>query len=403
MKTAIATQSNSLPTRITLLLASMLTVMASATIAPSLPAMLKHFETVPNSAYWVRLVLTLPALFIAISAPILGILVDRLGRKPLLFTALIVYGVAGSSGLWLTSLDTIIIGRALLGISVAGITISSTALIADYYVGETRGKFLGLQAAFSSLGGVIFLPLGGWLADTGWRNPFLIYFVALLIVPAVLLFLPEPPRQEVSQDLGQASIPNSNNSPDHAGRLPYVIIYLTYGAAILSQMAFYTIPVQIPFYLKNLFQSSASQSGLAIAICTLGSAISSFQYQRIKTKLTFFSIYSIALSSMALGFALISFGGSLAVIALGLAFVGLGLGLIMPNMNVCLTSATPVNMRGRVLGGLTTSMFLGQFLSPLASQPLSVAIGLDRTYGLAGIAMVILAIAFIVLLWNWSD
>jgi len=399
MKTAIATQSNSLPTRITLLLASMLTVMASATIAPSLPAMLKHFETVPNSAYWVRLVLTLPALFIAISAPILGILVDRLGRKPLLFTALIVYGVAGSSGLWLTSLDTIIIGRALLGISVAGITISSTALIADYYVGAARGKFLGLQAAFSSLGGVVFLSLGGWLADTGWRNPFLIYFTALLIVPAVLLFLPEPPRQ----DLSQTATANLSNSPDNSSRVPYVIVYLTYGAAILSQMAFYTIPVQIPFYLKNLFQASASQSGLAIAVCTLGSAISSFQYQRIKTKLTFFSIYGIALSTMALGFALISFGGSLAVIALGLASVGLGLGLIMPNMNVCLTSATPVNMRGRVLGGLTTSMFLGQFLSPLASQPLSVAIGLDRTYGLAGIAMVILAIAFIVLLWNWSD
>lgn len=399
MKTVIATQSNSLPTRITLLLASMLTVMASATIAPSLPAMLKHFETVPNSAYWVRLVLTLPALFIAISAPILGVLVDRLGRKPLLFTALIVYGVAGSSGLWLTSLDTIIIGRALLGISVAGITISSTALIADYYVGAARGKFLGLQAAFSSLGGVIFLPLGGWLADIGWRNPFLIYFTALLLVPAVLIFLPEPPRQ----DLSQASTANSNNSPDHAGRVPYVIIYLTYGAAILSQMAFYTIPVQIPFYLKNLFQASASQSGLAIAICTLGSAISSFQYQRIKAKSTFFSIYSIALSSMAFGFALISFGGSFAVIALGLAFVGLGLGLIMPNMNVCLTSATPVHMRGRILGGLTTSMFLGQFLSPLASQPLSVAIGLDRTYGLAGVAMVILAFSFIVLLWNWQD
>jgi hypothetical protein len=48
-------------------------------------------------------------------------------------------------------------------------------------------------------------------------------------------------------------------------------------------------------------------------------------------------------------------------------------------------------------------MFLGQFLSPLASQPLSVAIGLDRTYGLASIAMVVLAIIFIILLWNWTD
>jgi MFS family permease len=397
MKIAIAQKYNSLPTRVTLLVASMLTVMASATIAPSLPAMLKHFESVPNSAYWVRLVLTLPALFIAISAPILGILVDRVGRKPLLFLALIIYGLAGSSGLWLNSLDTIIIGRALLGISVAGIMISTTALIADYYTGAARGKFLGLQAAFTSLGGVVFVSLGGWLADIGWRNPFTIYFAAFLVLPAVLYFLAEPPRQDSPQDSVHA------DNSEMSSRLPYLIIGLTFAAAMLGQMAFYTIPVQIPFYLKDLFQASASQSGIAIATCTLGSAISAFQYQRIKAKLTFFSIYGIAFSTMALGFGLISLGSSFAIVVVGLGTVGLGLGLVMPNMTFCLTSATPANMRGKILGGLTTSMFLGQFVSPLVSQPLSLAIGLNITYGLAGMAMVVLAIAFVILLWNWKD
>jgi MFS family permease len=396
MKIAIAEKYNSLPTRGTLLVASMLTIMASATIAPSLPAMLQHFESVPNSAYWVRLVLTLPALFIAISAPVLGVLVDRIGRKPLLFLSLIIYGLAGSSGLWLNSLDMIIIGRALLGVSVAGISISTTTLIADYYSGAARGKFLGLQAAFSSLGGVVFVSLGGWLADIGWRNPFMIYFVALLVLPAIWSFLSEPP-----QDSTQSSA-NTDNS-EKSTRLPYLIVGLTFAAAMLSQIAFYTIPVQIPFYLKNLFQSSASQSGIAIAICTLGSAISAFQYQRIKAKLTFFSIYGIAFSTMALGFGLISLSSSFAIVVVGLGTAGLGLGLVMPNMTFCLTSATPANMRGKILGGLTTFMFLGQFVSPLVSQPLSLAIGLNMTYGVAGIAMVILAIAFVILLWNWHD
>ena len=75
----------------------------------------------------------------------------------------------------------------------------------------------------------------------------------------------------------------------------------------------------------------------------------------------------------------------------------------MPNMTFCLTSATPVNMRGKILGVLTASMFLGQFVSPLVSQPLSLAIGLNMTYGVAGIAMAILAIAFVILLWNWHN
>ena len=75
----------------------------------------------------------------------------------------------------------------------------------------------------------------------------------------------------------------------------------------------------------------------------------------------------------------------------------------MPNMTFCLTSATPANMRGKILGVLTTSMFLGQFVSPFVSQPLSLAIGLNMTYGVAGIAMAILAIAFVILLWNWHN
>jgi MFS family permease len=74
---------NSLPVKITLLLISTLTVMAGATIAPSLPAMQAVFADIPNVGYLVWLVLTLPALFIAIGAPLVGVLIDQLGRKPM--------------------------------------------------------------------------------------------------------------------------------------------------------------------------------------------------------------------------------------------------------------------------------------------------------------------------------
>jgi hypothetical protein len=51
----------------------------------------------------------------------------------------------------------------------------------------------------------------------------------------------------------------------------------------------------------------------------------------------------------------------------------------------CLTSIAPDNLRGRVLSGITTAFFLGQFLSPLISQPLSKAIRLGSTYGAAAL------------------
>ena len=111
--------------KLTLLLTSTLTVMAGATIAPSLPGMEKHFSElgVANAELLVRLVLTFPALFIMIGSPIAGIIIDKFGRKPPLAASVLLYGLAGSSGSYLESLELILVGRALLGLAVAGVKI----------------------------------------------------------------------------------------------------------------------------------------------------------------------------------------------------------------------------------------------------------------------------------------
>jgi MFS family permease len=161
------TNSTSTTVKATLLLASTLTVMAGATISPALPAIQAHFTGTGNAALLVRLVLTMPALFIAPTAPLAGGVADRAECKPLLVGSTVLYAIAGGSGFVLDSLLAIIVGRAALGVAVGGITVGATALITDYYVGEQRDSVLGLQGSFSQFGGVLFLPLGGVLADVG--------------------------------------------------------------------------------------------------------------------------------------------------------------------------------------------------------------------------------------------
>lgn len=379
-----SSRSDTLPVKLTLLLVSTLTVMAGATIAPSLPAMRQHFAAVPNADYWVRLVLTVPALFIAIGAPIAGSVIDRFGRKGLLSLAVFVYGLAGSSGFLLNEIGLILVGRMLLGFSVAGIMTTATTLIADYYLGAARAQFLGLQAAFMGFGGVVFLTLGGYLADLNWRLPFLIYLMAWLILPLVLLILPEPNRtyRTASQLLTAGSEPT-----------PWKLLMATYAIALITQIVFYMIPVQIPFYLQQISQANASQSGLAIAVATLATSISALNYQRLKAYFSFTAIYAIAFGLMACGYWVMGGVRSYELVLIGLIIAGLGVGLLMPNMNVCLTSSTPTALRGRILGGLTTSFFLGQFLSPLVSQPISQQVGLGTTYGLAGGLMALMTVA----------
>lgn len=381
--------SNSFPTKATLLLVSTLTVMAGATIAPSLPAMQEHFKEVPNAALWVRLVLTLPALFIVLGSLLAGVVVDRFGRKPLLLAAVVVYGLAGASGYMLDSLFHILIGRAFLGFAVAAIMVTATTLIADYFTGAARAAFLGLQAAFMGLGGVVFLSLGGFLADQNWRFPFLIYLFAWLLVPLIIWAISEPHRtvNPILQDGVSGSPP----------AFPVKLLAFIYSIGLLSQIIFYLIPVQLPFYLKELANANASQSGLAIALATLFSAMSSLFYGKIKQRLGFFSILVLAFGLMGAGYSVIGLVNQYALVLVGLAIAGSGLGLLMPTLNLWIASEVSDAARGRALGGSTMFFFLGQFLSPLISQPVSQAVGLSTTYALAGGLMLVCGLALMAL------
>jgi uncharacterized membrane protein YhdT len=57
---------NRIGLKTTLLLASSLTVMAGALIAPALPKIAEAFEGLPNVVFLSKLLLSIPALFIAV-------------------------------------------------------------------------------------------------------------------------------------------------------------------------------------------------------------------------------------------------------------------------------------------------------------------------------------------------
>ena len=380
---------DSLPTKVTLLLTSTLTVMAGATIAPSLPAMQEYFNNVENSQLLVQLVLTIPALFIAIAGLFAGQLVDKFGRKPLLIISTLLYGLAGSSGFVLNSLGTILIGRVWLGLSVAGLMTSVTTLIADYYTGQKRANFMGLQAAFMGLGGFVFLSVGGFLADISWRFPFLIYLSAWLILVAIIVIIYEPDYQTNSHTEDSAKIEQPS--------LPIAVLAMIYAIALWDMVVFYLIPVQLPFYLQNISNASASASGLAIATATLAGSLASLRYGFIKERLGFVSIIVLAFTIAAVGYFIIGISGSYNTVLLGLIIAGLGFGLIIPNLNVWLSSIIPDAIRGRALGGLTSSFFLGQFLSPLISQPITNSLGFGKTYSFTGGALLVIALILLVL------
>ncbi|MNK37115.1 Tetracycline resistance protein, class C [compost metagenome] len=366
-----------------LLMASSLTIMAGATLAPALPDLNEHFRHVPQAALLSKLVLTLPAFFIAGLAPFMGAIADRFGRKPLLLASAALYGLAGASGYFIDWLPGILIGRAFFGIAMAGLMTSSMALVGDTFDGEARNRFMGLQASFVGLGGVGFLALGGFLASMSWRTPFLIYLVAILLIPLFALALHEPERQTFDR------------SGANEGKAPVGTVAFIYGTMLMTMTVLYLVPVQVPFLLKSLIGATPTQSGLAIAAGTLTSALIAPLFPRIRARLGDMNLLGTSLGIAGVGLAIVGTAQSYGQVVIGLAVQGAGLGMNMPNMSAWLMRVAPPHLRGRLAGGLTTSLFLGQFLSPLISEPLGRKIGLHATFGWVGVSLGIMALGLL--------
>ncbi|UCG23887.1 MAG: MFS transporter, partial [Chloroflexota bacterium] len=260
---------------LTLLVGSMMTVLAATILAPALPAMTEAFDDVPNAEFLVRLTLTLPALFIVIGAPFTGILLDKWGRKPVVLIGLLVFGLAGTAGFTLSSLTTILVSRAILGLAVAGVMSGFTTLIADYFSGPRLNQFLGYQGAFIGLGGVISLLVAGFLVDVGWRYPFLIHSFAFLVLLGVLFAVDEP---EIQDEIGQPDTAEDKRS------FPWKSVAPIYAIAAIVMMLFFAIPTQLPFYLAPLDGIDGGRVGLALALPTLSSILFALQYQRFKAR-----------------------------------------------------------------------------------------------------------------------
>jgi len=376
----------------TILFLSALTIMAGATIAPALPAIEASFNGSPSAALLTRLILTVPALSIALCAPFAGVFADRYGRKPVAVASVLLYAVAGSSGLYADSLLTLLIGRALLGVAVAGIMTVATALVGDYFTGSARERFMGRQSAFVGVGGLFFLTGGGLLAELHWRAPFLVYMVALALVPALLAFIRDEQPRPASRNL-KASGP--------AGPLITLPLMAILGSAVLNSVVFYLMPTQLPFHLQALGVRAPFMAGIAMGLMTLTSAISSFYYGAMRARLSVPAIFALGFALLGTGLFVVGFAEGFLTVLPGAVVVGIGLGLVMPNLATATMALADENNRGRLAGLLTASIFLGQFISPFASQPLATGGGYAVMFVGGGMALLLAALlALAVAAWQ---
>lgn len=366
----------------TLVLVGTLTTMAGATIAPAIPGIRAAFGDVANVDLLARLIITTHALAIVLFAPVAGAIVDRLGRKPALVAGLIAFGVGGSSGAYLPNLTGIFAGRVLLGIGVSLIMTSSVAMIADLYQGAIRQRLMGRQVAATAFGGVVFLLAGGALADLDWQTVFLVYLLGSVLVIPALVFLPH----------NRAEVQPVDEVPHGRGIPMGVVAPLV--AMALGQIAFYAVPVQIPFLVTGQFQSSAFTAGAVIAAMVFTMGMVALRFPTIRKLAKENGLVALSFVAIATGYLVLAIAGNLVVLTAGLLLIAVGLGALMPNLNTWIVAMAPPQLRGRYVGMLTTSMFLGQFVSPIVTQPIVDGMGAQAAFAVIAAVLAPVALGY---------
>ena len=142
---------------------------------PILPNLIKQFtggDTAAASEWNVVFAVTWGVMQFFIG-PILGMLSDRYGRRPVLLVSLLGLGVDFLFMALAPSLGWLLVGRILNGMTAASFS-TANAYVADVTPPDQRAKVFGFMGSAFSFGFLIGPVIGGYLGEIDLRLPFFV-------------------------------------------------------------------------------------------------------------------------------------------------------------------------------------------------------------------------------------
>lgn len=365
-----------------LLAGSCMPVLGAVLITPVLPQVSEHFADVPGSDVLVPMIVTVPALLIAVCAPFAGQIVDRVGRKIMLIVAMIAYALVGVAPVWLDSLQAILVSRALVGLCEAAIMTVCTSLIVDYFQGRRRDRYLGLQTLVTSIAATVFIAVGGVLGVGGWRAPFWLYALSIVVAVPMLFALWEPHTAAADLDAERVRTPT-----------PWRRIWLSLVVAVFGGFTFYVMVVETSYLVVGA-GVPATQTGTIGGVATLVSlamAVGAFVFPWL-ARWGVRTLLPIAFGAQAIGMILVWLAPSLTLLVVGAVVASLGSGVLLPSLLTWVVSHTRFDERGRVTGWFIASFYFGQFVTPLVVAAVAAPVGgLTAGIGVVGVVAAVVA------------
>jgi MFS family permease len=335
------------------------------------------FAATPGVAVLVPMILTVPALMVAIVSPMAGAVADKVGRKQVLMAAMIAYAILGVAPFFMDSLAAIVATRVGVGICEGFIMTCCTTLLGDYYSAQRRNKYLSLQTVVTTISATVFLAAGGALGSMSWRAPFWLYAISILVAVAMLFVLWEPVKQPTKR-LRQA--------------VPWGLLIRPALVTLFGGVVFYTLVVHLSFLLAGQGLTDIGGIGLMAALASLATAVGAFSFRAIG-KFGPHRIMPVAFGLTAVGFIVIWIADSVPAIMTGAVLASAGTGLLLPTLITWAVNLLELEVRGTGTGIWTSALWIGQFVSPFIIAALAAAAGgMPAAVGILGIAAGIAAV-----------
>jgi MFS family permease len=304
-----------------LLLAMVLVPLDQTALTPALPEIagdLGGLQSMP-------MVVTAYVVAVTAALPVHGVLGDRLGRKPMLLTALAMFVTGAAACTLATSFPLFLAARVLQGVGGGGLLVGTQATLGELVSPRERGRYLGLFGVAYVVPAVVGPLVGGLLvAAASWRWIFAVHVplgVIAFVLLGLTLRLPRPPAR-VRMSLARMAAALRQRGV----RVP-ILLSFTVGFALLGIISY------VPSFARIGLGVTAVEAGL-VATALMGGAILTMTVSgRLITRTGRYRRYPvIGTAVMAAGALTLGLlGGDLGVAGLlGVLFlIGLGVGLVM--------------------------------------------------------------------------
>ena len=107
-----------------------------------------------------------------------------------------------------------------------------------------------------------------------------------------------------------------------------------------------------------------------MAFHALGMVLSSLAYPWIKKRTEYVPVFLIGFILMGMSYYILGISTTLTPMIISVIIGGISFGFLISNSNLWIIETTRPEQRGRIIGILTSCLFLGQFLSPLLAEPI---------------------------------